>query len=101
MIFVVLAKDRADALDRRLAVIDAHRAYLADNPHPVRTLLSGPLVAEEDAGRMVGSFFMVEADSREAIARWQADDPLAGANVWETVTVEVFLKRVDTLSPAP
>lgn len=101
MIFVVLAKDKPDALPRRMAVIDAHRRYLADNPHPLTTLVSGPLVSPADGKTMVGSFFMVEAADREVIARWQADDPLAAADVWESVTVEAFMKRVDNLSPRP
>ncbi|MEM9011132.1 MAG: YciI family protein [Pseudomonadota bacterium] len=99
MIFVVLAKDRPGALDLRLANIDAHRAYLAEHQHPVETLLSGPLLAEGDES-MVGSFFMVEAESRAAVEAWQADDPLKAIDLWESVTIEVFLKRVDNLSPA-
>lgn len=101
MIFVVLAKDKAGALERRLAHIDAHRAFLADNPHPIATLLSGPLVSDADGTTMIGSFFMVEADSRAAVEAWNADDPLRHADVWESVTIEAFFKRVDNLSTAP
>jgi len=101
MIFVVLAKDRPGALQTRLANIEAHRAYLADNRHPVRTLLSGPLVSDGDGRTMIGSFFMVEAETRAVIDAWQADDPMKRADVWQSVTVEAFMKRVDNLSPAP
>jgi uncharacterized protein YciI len=98
VIFVVLCLDKPDALPRRLVAIDAHRAYLADNPHPVRTLVSGPLVSDDGTGAMKGSFFMVEAPDRAAVRAWQADDPLASADVWGSVTVEAFHKRVDNLS---
>lgn len=97
MIFVVMAKDKPGALQTRLANIDAHRAYLADHPHPVKTLVSGPLVAD-DATTMVGSFFMVEADHRDAVRAWNADDPLAKVDLWEDVAIEGFFKRVDNLS---
>ena len=99
MIYIITCLDKADALPRRLASIDAHRHYLATHDHPVKALLSGPLV-QEDGETMKGSHFLVEADSRAVIEAWQADDPLATADVWETVIIEAFLKRVDTLSPA-
>lgn len=97
MIFIVTCIDKSDALPRRLASIDAHRQYLASHTHPVKTLLSGPLV-QDDGETMKGSHFLLEADDRSAIEAWQADDPLANADVWDTVIVEAFMKRVDTLS---
>lgn len=100
MIFVILAKDRPGALDVRLANIEAHRAYLASHTHPVDTLVSGPLISDADGTTMIGSFFMVEAESRAAVEAWQADDPLAGVELWQTVSIEAFNKRVDNLSPA-
>ncbi|MEL6463651.1 MAG: YciI family protein [Pseudomonadota bacterium] len=99
MIYVITCIDKPDALPRRIANIDAHRSYLGSHTHPVDTLVSGPLV-QEDGETMKGSFFMVEAASRDAVLAWQAEDPLANADVWETVSVEAFMKRVDNLSGA-
>lgn len=99
MIYVITCLDKPDALPTRLANIDAHRTYLTTHAHPVETLLSGPLVAE-DAETMKGSFFMVEAPSRGAVEAWQAGDPMMTAGVWESVIVEAFSKRVDNLSGA-
>jgi len=99
MIYIITCIDKADALPRRLANIDAHRAYLANHTHPVKALLSGPLV-QEDGETMKGSHFLVEAENRAVIEAWQAEDPLANADVWDTVIIEAFLKRVDNLSPA-
>ncbi len=97
MIYVITCIDKTDALPRRLASIDAHRDFLASHGHPVSTLVSGPLVSE-DGETMKGSFFMVEAENRAAIEAWQAEDPLASADVWGGVIVEAFMKRVDNLS---
>ncbi|GAB5467518.1 MAG: YciI family protein [Rhodospirillales bacterium] len=98
MIFTILCLDKPDALPRRLAAIEAHRAYLLNHKHPVDALISGPLVQESDGETMKGSFFLAEAPSRAAIEAWQADDPLASADVWESVIIEAFNKRVDKLS---
>lgn len=98
IIFVVMAKDKADAAERRKAHLNAHRGYLSDNTHPVRVLISGPLVSDADPDAMIGSFFMVEADGRAAVEAWNRDDPMADANVWQSVAIEAFHKRVDTLS---
>ncbi len=97
MYFTILCLDKPDALPRRLASIDAHRAYLTSHKHPVDAVVSGPLT-EEDGETMKGSFFLVEAPSRAAIEAWQADDPLASADVWGQVIIEAFNKRVDKLS---
>lgn len=98
MHFIVTCLDKADALPRRLAVIDAHRAYLAAHDHPVRTLVSGPLVGD-DGETMKGSHFLLEAESRAAVEAWQADDPLRHADVWDTIIIEAFQKRVDDRAP--
>ncbi len=98
MYFTILCLDKTDALPRRLAAIDAHRAYLAEHRHPVDAVISGPLVQEADGQTMKGSFFLVDAPNRAAIEAWQAEDPLASADVWEQVIIEAFNKRVDKLS---
>jgi len=53
MIWVVLCKDKPNSLDKRMRIIDEHRAYLSSNP--IKTLISGPLTDKE--GNMNGSFF--------------------------------------------
>jgi uncharacterized protein YciI len=98
MIYIVTCLDRAGASALRLEHIEAHRAYLAKAP--IRTLISGPLV-EADGTTMKGSFFMLEVQSREEVERFQQDDPLYKAGIWETRIVEAFFKRVDNLSPPP
>lgn len=92
MHFVVHCLDRPGSLDIRLANYDAHKAYLASNP--ITMLVSGPLLAE-DHETMIGSFFLVEAQSREEVERFNGADPFKAADLWAEVRIHPFLKRVD------
>jgi uncharacterized protein YciI len=79
-------------VERRREHYDAHKAYLAGSP--VRTLVSGPLLAG-DGETMIGSFFLYEGDDLDAVLRFARDDPFNKAGIWRTVDVRPFLKRVD------
>jgi uncharacterized protein YciI len=92
MHFVVHCLDHADAGATRLAHYEAHRAYLKSPP--VKMIISGPLVAEDHA-TMIGSFFLIEADSVDEVAAFSQADPFSVAGVWKTVQIHAFLKRVD------
>lgn len=98
MHFIVHALDKPDALQRRLDVIDAHRAYLAEaRPrHSAKILMSGPLI-DDQTQEMKGSFFLIDAPDRTDVEDLFAGDPLAGANVWETCTVTAFHLRTSVL----
>ena len=100
MIFAVMCRDAPAAADLRAARLDAHRRYLDSHSHPLRILVCGPLVADDDSRKMKGSFFLVEAASRAVVEAWQAEDPLQTAGVWKTRIIEAFQKRVDNLSSA-
>ncbi len=95
MIWIIVCKDKADALKRRMAVIDEHRKYLSTNP--IKTLVSGPLT-DLDGETMNGSFFMVEANEISEIQTFQENDPLYHADVWKDIIISPFNKRVDNLS---
>ena len=92
MHFVIHALDKPDALPTRLANYEAHKAYLAKAT--VKTVISGPLVAD-DGETMIGSCFLVEADSKDEVLAFHNDDPFKAAGVWEHVHINPFLKRVD------
>ncbi|WP_027167706.1 YciI family protein [Mesorhizobium sp. WSM3224] len=92
MLFAVHCLDHADALPRRLANYDAHKAYLAGGP--VATVISGPLVAA-DGATMIGSLFVFSADSIEEVKTFNVGDPFNAANVWRSVSINPFLLRVD------
>jgi uncharacterized protein YciI len=78
--------------EKRNAVMDAHRDYLSQSS--IKLVMSGPLV-DDDGEAVVGSLYVVEAENRAEVEAFQKDDPLAAADLWETVEVRGFLKRVD------
>ena len=90
MLWVIHCLDKPDALERRLAAIDAHRAYLATEP--IDIVMSGPIMDDDNEG-MIGSLFLVNAESREEIDTFQKNDPLYHADVWDSVNVNVFFRR--------
>lgn len=96
MHFIVHAVDKPDALLRRQAVIDAHRSYTREAParHGIEVLISGPLF-KDDGVTMGGSFFLLDAPNRSAVDALIADDPIANAEVWDSVSIKPFLLRVN------
>jgi uncharacterized protein len=94
MLFIIHAMDRPDALARRLAAYPAHKVFLGDcERHGVTMVMSGPLVAD-DGETMRGSFLLVDAADRATVERFNAADPFTAAEVWQTVSISAFLRRV-------
>lgn len=92
MHWIIYAVDKPGMLPTRLANVGKHREYLA--AHPIRTLVSGPLV--DDTGNdMQGSFFLVEADTRAEVEAFNRNDPFWSLGIWEAVRIHAFCKRVD------
>ena len=93
MLFAIHALDRTGALPTRLANYDAHKSFLSDtSSFGVTIVMSGPLV--DDTGlTMIGSLFLVEAPSRADVEAFNRADPFAKAGIWETVTINGFLRR--------
>jgi hypothetical protein len=92
MYFIVHCLDHQNVVDKRLAHYDAHKAYLA--AAAVRTVISGPLLADDNE-TMIGSMFLLDADDRETVAAFNRADPFHQANVWKSVNIHSFEKRVD------
>ncbi|OUL72752.1 YciI family protein [Paraburkholderia hospita] len=92
MNYIVYCLDHDGMVEKRLENYDAHKAYLATSP--VKTLVSGPVVAEDNQ-TMIGSFFLYESDSIEEVRAFNQADPFNKAGIWKTVDIRPFLKRVD------
>jgi uncharacterized protein YciI len=92
MHYVIHCLDHDDAVEKRLALYDQHKAYLA--AAPIRTVISGPLLADDET-TMIGSCFVVEAESLGEVEAFNADDPFAKAKLWRLVSIRPFSKRVD------
>lgn len=74
-----------DALDRRLAVREAHLAgaqVLAERGE----LLSGGAILDDD-GRMIGSSMHVAFADRAAFDAWYANEPYITGDVWRDISV--------------
>ena len=92
MHYTVYCLDHDNMVERRLAHYDAHKAYLATTP--VKMVMSGPLLAQ-DQETMIGSFFLYEAADIGEVQRFNANDPFNEAGIWKSVDIRPFLKRVD------
>lgn len=92
MLFVIHCLDHESGIEKRLLHYEAHKAYLA--AAPVKTLVSGPLVAE-DGETMIGSLFIVQANSLDDVVQFNRNDPFNVENVWKDVCINGFVKRVD------
>jgi uncharacterized protein len=90
--YIVHCLDAPDGLPRRLEHYEAHKAYLT--AAPVRILVSGPLVSD-DGETMIGSLFLIEAETRAAVEAFNAGDPFYKAQVWASINIHRFHKRVD------
>ena len=92
MHYVVHCLDHDGAVVKRLAHYEAHKAYLATAQ--VKTVISGPLLADDEE-TMIGSCFVLEANSLAEVEAFNSNDPFAKAGLWKTVSVRPFSKRVD------
>lgn len=92
MHYVIHALDHDGAVATRLAHYDAHKAYLSTAP--VKTVISGPLLADDEE-TMIGSHFVLEAASLAEAVAFNANDPFAKAGLWKSVSIRPFSKRVD------
>ncbi len=92
MHYIVHCLDHDGAVEKRLAHYEAHKAYLASAG--MKTVISGPLTADDNE-TMIGSCFLLEADSKDDVIAFNKADPFTKAGVWKTVNIHPFNKRVD------
>jgi uncharacterized protein YciI len=91
MNWIVYCTDKRGAFGLREANTPKHRAYLESGPIAIVT--SGPLL--DDAGeKKIGSFFLVEAQTREEVEAFNRNDPLFAAGLWDEVRIHRFHRRV-------
>jgi uncharacterized protein YciI len=94
MLYALICEDRADGLDLRMATREQHLAYVGTLGKKIR--LAGPMLSE-DGERMVGSLFLIEAESADEVAALNRADPYTKAGLFERVTIRAFRQVV----PAP
>ena len=88
MQFMITAYDGKDkdALDRRLAVRDAHLEG-AEKLKASGQLISGGAILDESE-KMIGSAMFVEFESKAELDQWLATDPYVTGNVWQDISVQ-------------
>mgnify|MGYP000078838320 FL=1 len=90
MQFVITAYDGDDseAMERRLAVREAHLAGIA----PLKTtgnFIAGGAILDDDEN-MIGSTLYVEFPSREELDNWLINDPYVTGGVWKDISVQAI-----------
>ncbi|RKE36025.1 hypothetical protein B0G76_2169 [Paraburkholderia sp. BL23I1N1] len=91
MNWIVYCTDMPGAHELREANTPKHRAYL--ETRPIVLVTSGPLV--DDAGeKKIGSFFLVEAQTREEVEAFNRNDPFFALGLWDEVRIHRFHRRV-------
>jgi uncharacterized protein len=94
MLFMVIAKDGTDpdAPARRQAVREAHLAGAKELAAAGRLLLGGPLL--DDAGGMIGSALLLEAEDASAARAILDADIYTRTGVWQTFEIHPFRRAV-------
>lgn len=85
MLYLRTCFDRPDAEDLRARNLKEHREYVAAHlagDSSVRVVQAGPMCAEDDPTRNVGSFIVVEAPSLGDAERFHRDDPFTRAGLF-------------------
>ena len=70
MLIALIARDKPDALETRLANRDAHLAYVRETGVVEQ---AGPFLGDD--GQMCGSLLILSVDRMEAAESWAANDP--------------------------
>ncbi len=92
MLFVMHCLDKPGVQETRNEVMPAHRDYLDSSG--VKVVMSGPLVDDNDETKVIGSLYVLDVENRAVIDKIRAEDPLSQADIWESVNVQAFVKRI-------
>ena len=98
MLYMIVAEDVENSLEKRLAARPAHLARLTELQNQGRLLLAGPFPAIDsvDPGPagFTGSLIVAEFTSLDAAKTWAEADPFVSAGVYASVTVKPFRKTL-------
>ena len=86
MLFAVICKDKAEALDVRMENRPAHLEFLAGLGDTLKA--GGPFC--DDGDMPIGSMLMIEAQNRSEIEAIAARDPYAKAGLFQSVEITVW-----------
>lgn len=86
-LFILNARDKAGALDIRMANRPAHLEWAGQFADKI--CMAGPVYAE-DGETFAGSVFVMQMESLAEVEAWAAEDPYAKAGLFETVEIKHF-----------
>jgi uncharacterized protein YciI len=89
MLYALIARDKAGALDVRKANREAHLAYIDETGVVAQ---AGPLL--DDDGGMIGSLVILDVADMNAAQAWAAQDPYARAGLFESVEIVAWKKII-------
>jgi uncharacterized protein YciI len=92
MHYVIHCLDHDGAVEKRLSNYGDHKAYLGSAP--VKTVISGPLLADDEE-TMIGSCFIIEAETLAEVVAFNNNDPFKKVGLWKSISIRPFSKRVD------
>jgi uncharacterized protein YciI len=93
MQFALVAYDRPNSVARRLEMRPEHLNHLESLGDTL--LLAGPFL--DDAGAMIGSIMVIEADSLEAARAIFARDPFMQNDLFDSVTIKPWKVTINKL----
>jgi len=91
MLYIMICEDKPDSQALRMATRAAHLAFIETVREQVR--LAGPMLSD-DGERMLGSLFLLEAESLDAARALNARDPYTQAGLFGAVTIRPFRQVV-------
>ena len=86
--FCIHAFDHPNRLEDRKRLRDSHRARLRQHDHPVVVRIGGPLL--DDAGQMIGTMLVIEAETKAQVEAYLAGDPYLPEGLFRAVTITGF-----------
>ncbi|NVJ98865.1 MAG: YciI family protein [Alphaproteobacteria bacterium] len=98
MLFMILAHDKADSLDVRMANRPAHLSYLEGAGDRIK--LAGPILSPGEDPKPVGSMIVIDAASEGAVQLFADNDPYASAGLFEKVEIKPWKAAVGAWVPA-
>ncbi len=98
MLYAIIATDRGDSLEARMAARPAHLTRMEALKAQGRVILAGPhpAIDSPDPGPngFTGSLLVIEFDSLEAAKSWASEDPYVKAGVYAQVEVKPFIQVI-------
>ena len=96
MLYAIIATDKSNSLEQRLAIRPQHLARLEELNNAGRLIIAGPhpAIDGENPGEagFTGSLVVAEFDSLEIAQNWANNDPYLINGVYADVTVTHYKK---------